>query len=319
MGYKLAGCEVLGCVEIDKRMNDIYIANHHPKYNFLMDIREFNKIPNDQLPQELFNLDILDGSPPCSSFSMAGSREKDWGKEKKFREGQKLQTLDDLFFVFLDTVEKLKPKVVIAENVKGLLAGSAYEYVRQIHTRFNKAGYTARHYLVKGEEMGVPQTRHRVFFVAIRNDLQVDIDTIKMDFNYEPVLFKEIKAGVGKTATENTTNILNHAEPKDKCLADVLVRLENRYSRFNEVIVWDDNICPTIHNHGTYRGNDKTRFSKEDFVNASTFPQDYDFIQDSKVGYVVGMSVPPIMAKRVAERVIEKAFNKGSRKLPTCR
>ena len=52
MGYKLAGCEVLGCCEIDPKMNEVYIANHNPKYNFLMDIREFNKLPNDEIPEE---------------------------------------------------------------------------------------------------------------------------------------------------------------------------------------------------------------------------------------------------------------------------
>lgn len=46
MGYKLAGCEVLGCCEIDPKMNEVYIKNHNPKHNFLMDIRDFNKIPN---------------------------------------------------------------------------------------------------------------------------------------------------------------------------------------------------------------------------------------------------------------------------------
>ena len=88
MGYKLAGYDVLGGVEIDPEMMKIYRANHNPKHSYLMGIQEFNKILNDKLPKELFNLDILDGSPPCSSFSMAGSREKAWGKKKKFREGQ---------------------------------------------------------------------------------------------------------------------------------------------------------------------------------------------------------------------------------------
>ena len=86
MGYKLAGCEVLGCCEIDPKMNEIYNRNHHPRFNFLMDIRDFNKIPDNELPEELFNLDILDGSPPCTTFSMAGEREESWGKKKKFRE-----------------------------------------------------------------------------------------------------------------------------------------------------------------------------------------------------------------------------------------
>lgn len=77
-------------------MNTVYVKNHSPKYNFCMDLRDFNKIPSAELPEELFSLDILDGSPPCTTFSMAGQREKTWGKKKKFREGQTEQTLDDL-------------------------------------------------------------------------------------------------------------------------------------------------------------------------------------------------------------------------------
>ena len=83
MGYKLAGYDVLGCNEIDKRLIEIYKLNHNPKYAFCEPIQDF-KNRND-LPDELYNLDILDGSPPCSSFSMAGNREKDWGKDKHFR------------------------------------------------------------------------------------------------------------------------------------------------------------------------------------------------------------------------------------------
>ena len=88
MGYKLAGCDVIGCCEIDPKMNEVYVKNHNPKHNFLMDIRKFNEIPNEELPEELFDLDILDGSPPCTTFSMAGDREDSWGKKKKFREGK---------------------------------------------------------------------------------------------------------------------------------------------------------------------------------------------------------------------------------------
>ena len=96
MGYKLAGFDVLGCNEIDPKMMEAYRTNHNPKYSYLEPIQTF-KLRKD-LPEELYNLDILDGSPPCSSFSMAGNREKDWGKEKKFREGQAEQVLDNLFF-----------------------------------------------------------------------------------------------------------------------------------------------------------------------------------------------------------------------------
>lgn len=116
MGYKLAGFEHLGGVEIDPPIADVYKANHSPKLLYNEDIRVFNG--RDNLPPELYDLDILDGSPPCSSFSMAGSREKAWGKEKQFREGQAVQTLDDLVFVYCETIKKLRPKVFILENVK---------------------------------------------------------------------------------------------------------------------------------------------------------------------------------------------------------
>ena len=307
MGYKLAGCEVLGCCEIDPRMNKVYVENHHPKYNFLMDIRDFNK--KEDLPEELYNLDILDGSPPCSTFSIAGQREDAWGVEKKFREGQKEQTLDDLLFVFIETVGKLKPKVAIMENVEGLMLGNAWSYVQRIYKEFNAIGYKVKHWLLKGEQMGIPQTRHRVFFIATRLDF--DLNKIDMVFDYEPIVFCEVKDGIGRKVSDSVKYLLENATEKDGCIADVNKRLFNKRSRFNEMIVWDSKVSPTIHNHGFYRGNDKTKFSVEDYRNCSTFPQDYNFGK-AVAGYICGMSVPPVMMKRVVTRLIESGIFKGS-------
>lgn len=118
MGYKLAGFDHLGGVELDPKVAAIYKANHHPQYLYVEDIRDFNK--RKDLPAELYQLDLLDGSPPCSTFSTAGSREKAWGKEKHFAEGQKLQRLDDLVFVYCDTIAKLKPKVCLIGKCFGI-------------------------------------------------------------------------------------------------------------------------------------------------------------------------------------------------------
>ena len=90
---------------------------------------------------------------------MAGSREKACGKEKHFREGQSKQVLDDLFFHFIDTAKKLKPKVVVAENVKGLVIGKAKGYVKQIFKKFDEAGYDVQLFLLNAAFMGVPQKR----------------------------------------------------------------------------------------------------------------------------------------------------------------
>ena len=310
MGYKLAGCEVLGCCEIDPKMNETYIKNHKPKHNFCMDIREFNNLPNEEIPEELFHLDVLDGSPPCTTFSMAGEREESWGKKKKFREGQAEQTLDDLSFVFIETVAKLKPRCVIMENVEGLLLGEAWSYVQEIYLQFKEIGYQVKHWLCKGEQMGVPQTRHRVFFIALRNDAEYDLTDLDMSFNYEPVTYGQIKSGVGAEIGHNTQEYrtLCLATPKDRNLADVYRRLGEKERRYSAAVIWDENICPTILAHNFhYRGVEKTKTSIEDIIHAQTFPEDYDFgIRTyANVEYICGMSVPPIMIKRIVQRLIE--------------
>lgn len=308
MGYKLAGCEVLGCCEIDPRMNEIYVNNHNPKYNYLMDIREFNKLTD--LPEELYNLDILDGSPPCTTFSMAGVREESWGKKKKFREGQAEQTLDDLSFIFIETAAKLQPKCVIMENVEGLIKGEAWGYVQKIYEQFYIAGYQVKHWLLKGEEMGVPQTRHRVFFVALRNDIQFDLTMLNMFFNYEPVAYGDIKTGEPRKINENTETyqLLKQALPTEKCIGDINLRINNKVSGFQSYIINDKSIIPTIRSKpDIYIKETMSSISKETIIRSQTFPEDYQFGNNSmgEISYICGMSVPPIMIKRIVTRLIE--------------
>lgn len=308
MGYKLAGCEVIGCNEIDPRMNKVYVQNHHPKYNFLMDIRDFNK--KEDLPKELYNLDILDGSPPCTTFSMAGKRKNAWGVKKKFREGQVAQTLDDLLFVFIETVSKLKPKVAIMENVEGLTLGDAWNYVQKIYKKFHEIGYQVKHWLLKGEQMGVPQTRHRVFFIATRLDF--DLNKINMSFDYEPITYGQIKAGVGPAKTDSQWyDLLGKAKVGDVCLRDVRVREGLSAGQFNARLCWEDKVLPTIAAKLEYYDPiARTKLSKQTIINASTFSQDYNFGTDlaGNVCYICGMSVPPIMIKRIVARLIESGI-----------
>ena len=317
MGYKLSGCEVLGCVEIDPKMNEIYVKNHNPKYNFCMDLRDFNALPNDKIPAELFDLDILDGSPPCTTFSTSGLREKTWGKKKKFREGQKEQTLDDLSFVFIETVKKLKPKVVVMENVEGLLIGEAWSYVQQIYSDFMDAGYAVHHWLLKGEYMGIPQNRHRVFFIATRADLKIDPSWIDMIFNYEPVCFGRIKSEQGKEIDKRRRlyKVLLMSKHGDRDLSDTLMREENKESLFSHALVYDDKVCPTLTAKCEFfRFPERTALSEMDIIHAQTFPEDYDFI-NQPITYVCGMSVPPVMMKRIVQRLIEQGvfdYKKGA-------
>ncbi len=316
MGYKLAGFDVLGCNEIDPKMMEAYRVNHNPKYSYLEPIQTF-KLRKD-LPSELYNLDILDGSPPCSSFSMAGNREKDWGKEKKFREGQAEQVLDNLFFDFIDLAKELQPKIVVAENVKGLLLGNAKEYVRRIYREFDKAGYYCQHWLLDASKMGVPQRRERVFFICLRKDLaepflwQKDLFAIvpklELVFDEKEILFSEILDSKAECNTLNETyaGLMNELKEGEPDLRYPTKRITGKENNFGNKIQYKYKVCYSI------LASDKdiiyldNRYkTKIEFLKAGTYPIDYNF-KGNKPQYLIGMSVPPIMAAQIASKIHEQ-------------
>jgi DNA (cytosine-5)-methyltransferase 1 len=322
MGYKLAGFDVLGCNEIDPKMMEAYKANHNPKYAYLEPIQAFKL--RDDLPQELYELDILDGSPPCSSFSMAGNREKDWGEKKQFREGQAMQVLDTLFFDFIDLAKKLQPKIVIAENVKGLLVGEAKQYVRQIYREFDLAGYYVQHWLLNAADMGVPQRRERVFFIAMRKDLaepflyQSDMFSVlpklTLDFNEKEIIFKEIyQKGVSHTKHTNNTRLHNYWKNRiesDKTMGDIVKRLEDRLSMLAVMLINNNDVAPTFTRQDrTILYEEYRSINKNEACMIQTYPQDYNFIT-KQWGYIIGMSVPPVMTAQIAKQVYEQWLSK---------
>lgn len=322
MGYKLSGFDVLGCNEIDPKMMDAYKANHNPKYAYLEPIQTF-KLRKD-LPSELYNLDILDGSPPCSSFSMAGHREKDWGKDKVFREGQAKQVLDTLFFDFIDLAKELQPKVVVAENVKGLLLGVAKEYVRKIYAEFDKAGYYVQHFLLDASKMGVPQRRERVFFIAFRKDLaskflyQKDMFSVQpklhMKFDEKEITFEKIyQKGISNTKHTQDSNLHNYWKQRvitDKTIGDIIQRIDNRLSCFSVMLIHNTDVFPTFTRQDrTILYEEYRSVNKEEACLVQTFPTDYNFTKN-QWGYLIGMSVPPLMIARLADEIYKQWLSK---------
>ena len=258
MGYKLAGFDVIGCNEIDKQMMSAYIKNHAPRYPFLEPIQTFKM--REDFPQELYNLDILDGSPPCSTFSMAGDREASWGKKKKFREGQAEQVLDTLFFDFIDLAKKLQPKVVISENVKGLLLGNAKEYVGRIYQGFEDAGYYCTHALLDASKMGVPQRRERVFFLCVRKDLAAPFLkkhglfhkklVIDLSFNERPIPIGEFADYQGREVTGKIRFLWDNRKQGDAKLKQACWRIFKKESFFNNPLIYPDKVACTITTKG---------------------------------------------------------------------
>jgi len=302
MGYKLAGLEHMGGVEIDPKVADVYKTNHKPKYLFVEDIREFNK--REDLPAELYELDILDGSPPCSTFSMAGSREKGWGKEKVFREGQALQTLDDLVFVYCDAIAKLKPKVFLLENVKGIIQGNAKWYSKQIVARMEAHGYKVQVFMLNAASMGVPQKRERVFFIGHKKEF--DLPRLVLRFEEKAVTFGDVKVmDNGKPIAGKMLDLWNKKRPGEKSLARACVRttgVENYFGTkiqaANEVSVTliASDSSPIVHDLKPFELHD------DEIKQIGTYPLDYNF-KGIEPKYLIGMSVPPVMTAQIAHQI----------------
>ncbi len=308
MGYKLAGFDVLGCNEIDKKIIEVYKLNHKPKYAFNQDIRDFRKLPD--LPDELFNLDILDGSPPCSSFSVSGNREKDWGKQKQFTEGQAFQTLDDLFFEFIALADRLKPKVVISENVTGLLKGNAKGYVKQIFREFDKAGYNTQLFLLNAAFMGVPQRRQRVFFISTRKDL--NLPKVKLEFDEKLIPLCELENIVGKRISDfNFNKYYKYKKNTDTGFRAISARKYNKVTQFNTQLIALNNVVYTIISSGGGKvvlHHTPHELSDQGLIQVGTFPIDFNF-NGTNVKYLIGMSVPPVMTAQIATKIKEQLFN----------
>ena len=303
MGYKLAGFDHLGGVEIDPKVAEVYKLNHNPKHLYIEDIRQFNK--RKDLPDELFDLDLLDGSPPCSSFSMAGNRDKDWGKKKKFREGQEFQRLDDLVFVYIETIKKLRPKVALLENVKGLIQGNAKAYVKKMNEALKMAGYKVQLFLLNAASMGVPQKRERVFFICQREDM--GFDKLALKFEERAILFGEVR-DVGEHNAPWTNLDRKCWENKihdDKDYSNVLMRIGEGQKNWNAKFIYDNEVCNTIASASGSRlvsFTEPKRLSNNELKKCGSYPIDYNF-GEMDVKYLIGMSVPPVMTAQIAHQI----------------
>lgn len=170
MGYRLSGFKVLGAVEFIPAAIQVYKENFPDTHVFGCDIRELKA--EDILKQfdlKVGELDIFDGSPPCASFSIQGSREELWGEEKSY--SGTTQRVDDLFFEYARLVKDIQPKVFVAENVEGLTLGNARKVLDIILDTLRACGYVVEYKVLDAKDYAVPQVRRRCIIMGVRKDL----------------------------------------------------------------------------------------------------------------------------------------------------
>jgi len=173
LGYRMAGFNVAWANEFIPAAQDTYVANHP---STILDKRDIRKIQPkeilDILGKNAGEIDLLDGSPPCAAFSTAGKRSDGWGTVKSYSDSK--QRVDDLFFEYSRILEGLQPKTFIAENVSGLVKGVAKGYFKEILKRLQDCGYRVSARVLDAKWLGVPQSRQRLIFVGVRNDMGIE-------------------------------------------------------------------------------------------------------------------------------------------------
>ena len=177
-GYRLAGGKILCINEFVKEARNTYHENYPNTPILPDDIKELEgKDLLEAANIGVGEVDILDGSPPCSAFSMAGAvvqgkgHSAGFGQVKKYSDDKKVENIEDLFFEFIRVAKDIQPKVIVGENVSGLLMGEAKNYFYKITAEFGNIGYNVSSMLLDSSHYGVPQTRKRVIFIAVRKDV----------------------------------------------------------------------------------------------------------------------------------------------------
>jgi DNA (cytosine-5)-methyltransferase 1 len=331
-GYRLAGGKVLAINEFIPAAQNVYKSNYPDTYIFPGDIRQLTgKEILETVGIKKGELDILDGSPPCSSFSVAGLGRKGWGRIKSYSDSS--QRTDDLFFEFVRILDEVQPKVFVAENVKGLTIGVNKELLgseqlnifnEQETTIFNSLsnkGYTVRYKVLNSNDYGVPQSRERVIFIGVRNDILKNNPDLVISYpkfnriekdsvyeatkdliysgnicamseaykkNWEKCLPGESFFAMGKRTGKKESGVtrkrLNKNEPSSTVVTGP------------ELFHWDE--CRTL--------------TIEEVKRISSFPSDYIFgnISNNKKWERMGRAVPPLMMKEVAENVFNTILKK---------
>jgi len=266
-------------------------------------------------------LDIFDGSPPCQGFSTAGKRQIDDPRNQLFRE-------------YVRLLRGLRPKVFVMENVSGMVKGVMKLVFVEILKELKASGYKVSARLLNAMYFNVPQSRQRMIFVGVRDDLATE--PTHPEAESVPVTVKEVLPGcvatrsqrinpfipsdksaatickmdAGYSAIFNTEKDLKESEIKDTWqMARVLSGKEEK-KHFGLVVVDADRPSPTIVKDagrtttGMVHPGGERKLSIPEIKRLQSFPDNFEMIGKYQDKWMrIGNSVPPLLARSIARHI----------------
>ena len=301
-GYVMAGGKVLLAVEWDDNAVATYKANYPDTPVYHGDIAKLSV--EEVLKRTGLNpgeLDIFDGSPPCQGFSMAGKRDFADDRNQLFRE-------------YVRLLRGLQPKVFVMENVSGMVKGGMKVIFAEILQELKASGYKVSARLMNSMYFGVPQSRERMIFIGVREDLGIESSHPK-PFT-KPIFIKDALIGVKEpTQTEFmkiSPSLLSYWR---KCIpGNSLASVHPKRSLFNYIKLSPNKPCNTISKDvNLLHWSEERYMTIPEIKRLASYPDDYKFIGAfSSRWNRIGNSVPPLLMKSVATHIYENILQQTS-------
>lgn len=310
LGYRRAGCRVLLACDWERRAVDTYALNFPETRILHADIR---KVTRDDIMRETegaaADVDIVDGSPPCTPFSMSGRRQRSWGRSYVHAADSSPQRADDLFFEFVRLVGELRPKCFVAENVKGLVAGKAKGYYKRILAAAGRLGYSMESFLLNAKDFDVPQSRERVFILGFRED--VALRPAKLSTRPE-ITFLQATGGLVNPEEELEQARLKDAGPmrwaRLQRPGQSRSEVDPRGHGFNSVRLSPGRpSCTLTTKDGYLHPIENRRLTLSEEKRLASFPDSFRFLSAVDGKARIGNCVPPNLIMHVAKYVVARA------------
>ena len=321
LGLEKAGFEEIGLVEFDAKACETLRINR-PKWNVIEeDIVEVSK--RDLLKEFKLKegeLDLLSGGYPCQSFSYAGKK----------------LGLDDvrgtMFYYYAEFLRQLKPKMFLAENVKGLTTHDKGRTIQTMIAVFEELGYSVEWKVLNAWDYGVAEKRQRVVIIGIRNDLK---GKVKFEYpkphDYKPVLrdaLKDVPYSPGTKYPESKKKVFDLVPPGGywRDLPDDVARdyMKSCYfmgggrTGIARRISWDEpcltlTCSPMMKQTDRCHPDESRPFTTREYARIQSFPDEWEFAgKVSDIYKQIGNAVPVNLAKCVGESIME-ALNGGDK------